>query len=299
MSAVPGSPKAPLDRSSTKFEEHKEPPTNKTLTQSHTEPQLAYSFLQGGPQVSYPFVYTNVDSPKMPHKVGLRNELNTEGYQSHKNLLVVYVKFTESWIESICIEDAKRMTCGELKHEVIRLYGQGLHARSQEDGLPVRKKVIVNLKTIRNMRGLDMWLSQPERPLDKLKSGDVLEPLFARKPHPPHSSPLQASSPTKATPGSAFKISKSSSASEKEDSPKSTKVPPQPLTLSAAQGNRPRLCDEGDREGPHHPDQEDPPGLPGAQHHVAPQLSLFGQDLLRVPVGRPSWLTLSSTTCTW
>lgn len=193
MSAVPGSPKAPLDRSSTKFEEHKEPPTNKTLTQSHTEPQLAYSFLQGGPQVSYPFVYTNVDSPKMPHKVGLRNELNTEGYQSHKNLLVVYVKFTESWIESICIEDAKRMTCGELKHEVIRLYGQGLHARSQEDGLPVRKKVIVNLKTIRNMRGLDMWLSQPERPLDKLKSGDVLEPLFARKPtpHPPSRLPLQ------------------------------------------------------------------------------------------------------------
>ena len=31
------------------------------------------------------------------------------------------------------------------------------------------------------MRGLDMWLSQPERPLDKLKSGDVLEPYFASK----------------------------------------------------------------------------------------------------------------------
>lgn len=55
---------------------------------------------------------------------------------------------------------------------MIRLYRQN-HS--------IERRVIVNLKTVKNMRGIDMWLSQPDRPLDKLRFGDVLEPIYARK----------------------------------------------------------------------------------------------------------------------
>ena len=41
--------------------------------------------------------------------------------------------------------------------------------------------VIVNLKTVKKMRGIDMWLTQASRSLCKLKSGDVLEPIFGSK----------------------------------------------------------------------------------------------------------------------
>ena len=59
-----------------------------------------------------------------------------------------------------------------LKEEVIRIY--------RSSNLPERR-VIVNLKTVKNMRGIDMWLSQPDRPLDKLRFADVLEPIYASR----------------------------------------------------------------------------------------------------------------------
>lgn len=85
----------------------------------------------GQPSASYSYLFTNAEAPSNPNKIGLRNKLTKDGSTSHRNLIIVYVKFTESWIESVCIEDPKTMTCRELRHEVIRLYSDGLTARAQ------------------------------------------------------------------------------------------------------------------------------------------------------------------------
>ena len=149
--------------------------------------------------------------------------------------------------------------------------------------------VIVNLKTVKKMRGIDMWLTQANRSLCKLKSGDVLEPIFGSKlisksewlfkleflSNKDNKVCLQDFEIVKCIGKGGFaKVFKGE-----------IKYMRKVLFNSEKKINRVNLCHESYRKDQNCEDKKSTLGISRIKHNVKIRLSIFDQALLRFSIG--------------